>query len=392
MTRLRPRVLVAAQDPGGAQAVAPVARHLVEDGYVELAAAGAGWAGPVFQRWSLPMLPPVDLGAVRPEWSALAEAASRTLAVFPPQLVLLGTSWGPSLEKTLINAARNTGIPSIGVLDSWMHYVERFSGPGPRERLALMPDYVAVMDEMARNEMVALGFAPDRLVVTGQPAFDRLSRPAQDGDPAKVKEDVLARAGAAPGAALVVFVSEPITAVFGPDPLAPAHPGYDERQVLADVAAAVEAIRMKHRRDVVLVVKAHPKDDAAALRAAVAPLPGAAVLQDEEPARLVAAADAVVGMSSILLVEAHLLGRPVVSYQPGLRGRDPFVLTRGGALKRIDRVTDLEAALAAALAGEAPAQGAPGFLLPPGGAAARVAALVYRVLGLENAISTEMKV
>ena len=83
---------------------------------------------------------------------------------------------GIDLEKLFLGAARRLGVPALAVLDFWSNYRQRFSDQ--RDNLIYLPDRIAVMDEHARTEMIAEGFAPELLSVTGQPAFDALE-PAQ---------------------------------------------------------------------------------------------------------------------------------------------------------------------------------------------------------------------
>ncbi|NTU42811.1 MAG: hypothetical protein HGA78_07115, partial [Nitrospirales bacterium] len=46
-------------------------------------------------------------------------------------------------------------------------------------------------------------------------------------------------------------------------------------------------------------------------------------------------AGSVFGMASVMLIEAFLLGKPVTSLQPGMKGEDRLVLSRHGLIRRI---------------------------------------------------------
>ena len=82
-------------------------------------------------------------------------------------LLLTGTSYNSvDLEKKFIASARERGVPSLAVLDFWSNFALRFSrGDGGLENI---PDRIAVMDEWAREEMIAAGFDATRLVVTAR--------------------------------------------------------------------------------------------------------------------------------------------------------------------------------------------------------------------------------
>jgi predicted glycosyltransferase len=68
-----------------------------------------------------------------------------------------------------------------------------------------------------------------------------------------------------------------------------------------------------------------------------------------DPAALCVGADATIGMSSMLLHEAALLGMPVVSHQPGLRLADHLGANHLGWTSRVDAPADLAKVLAVLL-------------------------------------------
>jgi hypothetical protein len=67
----------------------------------------------------------------------------------------------------------------------------------------------------------------------------------------------------------------------------------------------------------------------------------------------VLAADLVIGMSTMLLVEACLLGRVVLSIQPGLRFADPLPTNRWGVSRAVYSQEDIEPAVTSLLFDEA---------------------------------------
>ena len=72
-----------------------------------------------------------------------------------------------------------------------------------------------------------------------------------------------------------------------------------------------------------IVVKPHPREDMAAWEHVVQ---GRAQLSLTSAADLLTACDGVIGMTSMVLIEAHLLGLPVLSLQPGRTGNaNPLV-------------------------------------------------------------------
>ncbi|MSQ13341.1 MAG: hypothetical protein EXR47_04260 [Dehalococcoidia bacterium] len=384
MNRPLPRLLVAAQDPGGANAIAPVARRLLEEGRVELRVAGVRWAAAAFRSWELPPLTlPADLEHLPATWEAMDAAAQLLLDAFPADGLLLGTSWGPSIEKALTRWGFSQGVPAVAVLDAWANYAERFRGPGPEQRMEFLPDRIAIMDDWARREMLALGFPKERLVVTGQPALDLLAGSAGSDEETRRRAEARRQLGVAAGAKVVAFFSQPISALYGSDPSSPAYLGYDEQTVLRDLAQVIGALPQEHSAPFVLLVKPHPKEAAGEMQRYLASTKGASITDPQtSPQALLHAADVVVGMSSILLVESYLMGKPTISYQPGLRLEDPLVLTRAGVLPRADTVDGLRAQLKNALGGAWRTPAPPTWWQPPGEATGRVVGEVYRLLGV----------
>jgi hypothetical protein len=64
------------------------------------------------------------------------------------RVLLSGTSWMSNLEHDARRIARILGIPSIGVIDHWVNYTERFI----RNEEQILPDEIWVADEYALLE------------------------------------------------------------------------------------------------------------------------------------------------------------------------------------------------------------------------------------------------
>jgi hypothetical protein len=289
-------------DAGGAAAVAPVIQSIRRTR--ELRAFAYGPACDVWQRRSIPF-------ERVPDALSTVDAAQRLRESHAAALVT-GTSVNPLMhESRFVEAARTLAIPSIAVLDSWVNY---------RQRFPVRPDRIAVMDEHAKADMIAEGFDPRALVVTGQPASDDLCEFGRAFDDAQ-RRQWRERLGAARDGLLVLFVSQPFSTMYGGRE-SPASLGFDEHLVLRLLVDALERVAAAHGRPITLVVRPHPREKG---RTAAA-LPGdrvRIVFSSEGCGREAAlAADLVVGMSSALLVDACYLQRITISLQPGLRGRD----------------------------------------------------------------------
>jgi hypothetical protein len=168
-----------------------------------------------------------------------------------------------------------------------------------------MGDEVLAIDKEMERRLVAAGVPPSRVVVTGSPAFDALWESDQSSS-------------TQPGQ-YVLFLSQPIAALHGTDGSAPTFLGYTEQVVLDAVA------RLVAPHGIELRVRPHPREDESALLGLAHRLPGRVYVERTGSLReVIRKADWVVGMTSIALIEAALLGKVAISAQFDRRGEDPL--------------------------------------------------------------------
>lgn len=306
------RILFAAVEPGGANVLACFHAG-AKAGYGEARAWATPAASGIFESAGLT----VDLLPMPP--SAI-EIERRWRASDRPGAVLTGTSLDGTVEAALWALAAKDGVPALAWIDQWMNLDRRFR----RGR----PAWVAALDIGQRDALLALGFEESQILLGGHPHLHAvLSRPikAAERDPRD-------------GALTVLFASESYAEDYRTGRLSPL--GYDEHEVFDIAACGIEAAALElPDRRIDLVVKFHPLEGEPArfvdaIRSRPWPanvrarwLPGTASGQ-----RAAADADIVIGMSSMLLLEALLMGRTVLSLTPGLRGEDPFIASRLGAV------------------------------------------------------------
>lgn len=305
-------ILAAAQETGSANALVPVV--LVLQGWpgVRVTVAARAEAAEVFRSAGISLSTHADVRRL------LGEAA--------PDVMLLGTSLGPSLEKSLLRLGEARRVPAVSVVDHWSHYRERFldvSGPVP------FPAVIAVPDAFAQQEATQAGLPPERLLVAGQPHLESLARSLPGPELQRVARS-LRRAwqGGTSSARVVLFLSE----VWEFD-------GRTETDLFNEVLRAVQRVRHATGCDVNVVAKLHPAEGAQSRLAAS--LPARVRLVRDDPAwPCVLAADAVVGMESMLLMEAAVAGRPVVSVKPAT-SEPPFIGVRLGLVDAAHTVEEL---------------------------------------------------
>jgi hypothetical protein len=322
------RVLALAGDAGGARALLPVVRWLRSAREVDVEcrayrAAASIWAETGF----------------RPGNAGDADVGGFDRA-------LLGTTVAPEqYEVRVTRQARELGVRTVTVLDFWSNYRQRFtSGQGE----FVLPDVIAIMDEQASREMREAGFPADVLRVTGQPAFDDLAALDVEAVGARGRELLAGAFAGAPPELLILYASQPLSQLYRREEL-----GFHEHEVLRDVVEALGDVLRAHGRRATLLVKPHPRELGAPFR--LPPPPGAelavCLLTDGWVGHREAAAasDLVIGMNSMALLEACLLRRRVLTYQPGLMLPDPLPSNRFGWSRAVYDSRDLRGALAAEL-------------------------------------------
>lgn len=315
-------LLFAAHDPGGANMLLPVMALARDHGY-RTSALGYGPAVAIWRgAGETIQAPEMDNG----------ETLAAALASLAPDLVVTATGT-TGIERALWRAARSAGIRTMAAIDAWPNLRRRFTGA---DGGLVQPDAVCAIDEPMRDAIAGDGWCRARLYVTGQPHLEavvgRLDR---------------ARAAAGKTAAgateqpLLVFFSEPLAEDYGDQDL-----GFDQYRVIDALMAGLAGLG-----PLTLVVQPHPRDDRGRLKeflgGRMAPEGITVRFGDGDTESLLAACDGVVGMTSMVLIEAALAAIPALSLQPGrTRVANPGVDGTGGV-----HIADDPAGVAAALAG-----------------------------------------
>lgn len=323
-------ILAVAGDPGGAAALAPVVKALRDSGRYRVSACAYAQAQPLW----------LSSGIASQAPCALPELVAES------DLVITATSVNPEkVELHALALARSLNVPSLALLDFWSNYRLRFTD---NQGKWVLPDKIAVMDDLAREEMIGEGFAPDILTITGQPAFDRVSDAKRSFTPQHrqslrnaldINEDGL----------LILFVSQPFADIYGSSEATRDTLGFDEHIVLSHCCKTLAKLSRSHSSPITLAIRPHPREAANKFP----------VIQEDlfrtvtwiTPSQLEAAlsADLVLGMNSVLLYEAALMGCPTVSVQPGLKVADPLPSNRSGTTTAVYDTGELEIALEKAL-------------------------------------------
>ena len=327
-------VLMYVEDPGAANYVAPLPVALAERGWRVTLVADEAAQMHLRQRGITVESVPDGVGA------------EELLRACAPRVLVVGTSENPdTIGLSLIGQGRAQGIETVGIVDGPASAAHRFRGRRAHP-LAHAPDWLVVVDERTKADYVALGFPAARAIVCGHPQYDylrTLRRKLVSEPRLAVRRRLLPHVP--PDRAMIVFLAEVSTGLDAkeyqrsPDYTLTGRGAQHERTavVFEEVLDALEVIQPRPY----VVLRLHPKNAVEDF----APYRGAcdAVSAGGQPYELVYAADLVVGMTTMLLVEAALLGCSVLSVVPRAVERawlpqlaDDLVLcvTTRGALRR----------------------------------------------------------
>ena len=326
-------ILVAAQDPGGAFALAPVLSQLSERGDIDISVFARMQASSIFDHAGLNFSDCTNLKLDIEGWTDFVVS---TFERYQPDCVLTATSDVDSLERAVIRVARRRNTRSITLVDSWTNYANRFLVQGEGELSSdILPDMIAVIDQFSAAEMEQAGFPNNALHVVGQPAFDQFVSWLSSNEANDAKESVRSAFGVTGEQKLVVFISQPIGDMYPLD--SDFYRGYTEFDAMRLLISSMLALEQRS----VLAIKPHPKSHLWEYLELPAQYSLPIEISSEfDVDSLILAADLIVGMTSIVLVKGLLAKKRVLSFQPNLLVEDALVLSRMGIIRTL---TDSEA-------------------------------------------------
>ncbi len=285
-------VLVVTGDPGGARVLIPGIRELKRRQprwrFKVLAGPNSAplWSASGFRAQPWPAL---RLGRVTCR-NILLDAA--------PNILVTGTSFENSTESWFRQAALETSIPSFSALDHWCNYRHRYE----IGRKLILPDVIGVMDGLATEKMVRAGIPRRKLAVIGHPVLEPFMKKRRRASLAKKQ---------------VLFLSEPISWDGKLNPKVVRYRRHNELTILKNLLMVFA--RCSELRRHPLRIRPHPLEPLLRLKK---------ILREHAPRDLRVTIDrgrslekdfacsrVVLGITSIALLQALLMGASVLSLQ-----------------------------------------------------------------------------
>lgn len=315
------KALAVCNHPGGARVVLPVVEtFLNQKSKIEFDLFLTRHSAPIFGRLTC---------AVRQNIceETIMETDIETIPLQEYAFIVTGTSIHGNLEKTFIKQAKKKSVATFSILDHWCEYTARFCNT--KGFLDAVPDVIFVPDIFASDDLETIGVDSSHIQISGHPAFDDLSRIKAlfDLHKRKLIFDLL---GLEMSSEMVVFVSEPVSSDYGYKRLT-----YSESTVLRSVLDILQQIDYQIRPQ--LVVKMHPREDPDKFAMLLRDFPSLKI-KTVDPSvdryDLMLSAKLILGIDSIMLLEASILGVSAHSVQIGYHD-DSFIGLRLGWVQKV---------------------------------------------------------
>lgn len=239
-------------------------------------------------------------------------------------IVFTATSYPADTETSLWRTARVLKKPTVVLLDFWSNYIARFTDP--KNGNVLWPDKILVMDEMAKKELINCNAPAECIEITGQPFLERRMKDFSNSR-------ISGKAGL--NRLNIMFISQPLHESPSVKKL-----GYDEFSVLDCMVEALNSLVEFDGLQPNLIIRPHPRENSKDLKAR---LDSSDIKfkwsfdKEDNPDKTIGKCQFIFGISSMLLIEAVLANKTVVSIQPGLVSEDLFPLSRLGYCNRIGK-------------------------------------------------------
>ncbi|MFH0780868.1 MAG: hypothetical protein V2B20_02805 [Pseudomonadota bacterium] len=329
---------------GSAMGLVPVIRSVVDLHGWESSVLTYGEATAVFKSEGIRATACSNIGL------SVSEASS-WLKEQNPLVILLGSDASRHVEKSFIRAAAGLRIPTIMYIDYWSNYERRFT-----DLVGMaVPDRVAVIDECMATDIMAVGVSSARICIVGSPALENVSKAVASVDSLHRKNMRIAN-NVSDDSICILFLSSPDSELdFGDKPL------LEKRQhslfaVLNDVAKILADIGRSISSKIHLIVRPHPREATSSFQEVDAGGIQFTVSSQSTSFEALCIADLVVGLDTIMLIEAILAKKVVISigYVRPLNKAIKSLMALNGAF--VSSRSELSAVLTRYLTGERCAQ------------------------------------
>ena len=315
-------MLAVAWHPGGANSIIPVIKKLRSEDKLKVVVLAREFSKNIFDKAGIEYK---EISSYEVKDVSL-ESVSKILEKEHPDLLLSGTSnqnkkQREVIEQNAVLAAKMKGIPTLAVLDFWGNYWQRFSDIFTGEKFKFLPDKIAIIDEFARKEMTEEGFEEEKLIITGNPHFEYISKKIDNSKKQKSRINLPLRE--------LVFLYA--GNAFKDNKK---ETGYWD---LDNISLIVEVLKESSVKNVSLIIKPHPrlpKENIEEIRKYTEKFKKdqVSLIENINTYELISISDLVIVAFSTIGLEAVFSNKPVISIQPGLKEKDPSIISKKGII------------------------------------------------------------
>ena len=310
------KILFSAFDAGGGNAIFPVVSQITKSKKYKILCLIGGPSKAIFSAGGGSSFGGKNQKIKYIDVETLRENELITLIKdYKPDFFISGTSSGLTFDKKILPIARRLGARTIYILDYWANYWQRFSGE--KKDFKYLPDIICVMDNKAKKEMLAEGFNSKSIKVTGNPYFDFFQKNIKSG-----REEN----------STILFLSQPYAGKRDQF-------GYDEFEVLDGILEMLGNLKADFR----VIIRPHPKEEIGKFDTYIKK--NILVNTQTSIEKLLSRAGLIIGMNTMVLFQATIAGKKVISYQPNLKTKDFSVSGEFGLGKLATNKKDLQTLL-----------------------------------------------
>ena len=213
-------------------------------------------------------------------------------------LLITGTSLPLNLEIVLIEEASKYGVVSLSLIDHWINMAARFE----KADALVLPDWIGIIDEQARQIAIEDGLPTAKLLVTGNTYHDFMA----SWKPTLSRNDFLISIILPVDATYILYAPEPLTTFNLQEKY-----GFTE---LDGIKIIYEAMRPVISENFYIIIKGHPNQKDEIFLSYIAEMSDYRLqyFKNLDINNLFYYSECVIGFFSNSLIEANNLGKLVV--------------------------------------------------------------------------------
>lgn len=323
-------IMLFAVDPGGSNSIGVLSQELSKNYVIHSYAREAAY------KHLLENNPGIKVTHLHDKYCQYSEHMFlKLLKKLNPSVVITDTASRDYSNRSLWQACKLAGIPSIAILDQWMSYSVRFlkehKSYQDKQSYEIeeynLPQVIVVMDQSAKTEMVKEGIPEKMIYPIGSPYYQKLNNFSKVIKQ-KSKQDLQ-----------ILFASEPITSTYGHTLGKHIH-GYTERSTIHALCQSIE--KSDYKRKIGVSIRPHPREPKQRYKQLLSRYKFVKLCRSKTVYDSISCHNVIIGMSSTMLLEGAFINKPIISIQIGNHGSSPFYLEQIGLTQSLRYTFELK--------------------------------------------------